>query len=127
MPLDTHKHPKLESYALIDAAKKKAQALFQGGEIDRTKMTKRIFESLKEQIFRSISLRNASGRTNALSIRFGQSGLKPAYYLELHGSAVFTRGETCKLVTATLGTSGRRRPADGLAGRRISSAIPDAL
>src|SRR5438034_11137546 len=52
--LDTHKYGKLESYALVDAAKKKVVELFPGAAEDAEKlgMVKRIFDALKEKIFR---------------------------------------------------------------------------
>src|SRR5690242_6024952 len=39
--LDTHKHPKLESYELVDAAKQEAVALFPDADEDKTAMVKR--------------------------------------------------------------------------------------
>src|SRR4051812_11593263 len=52
--LDTHKHPKAESYALIDTAKKKLAELFPEVAEDAEKlgMVKRSFNALKEKIFR---------------------------------------------------------------------------
>src|SRR6516162_4217196 len=46
--LNTHKHEKLESYDLVDAAKKKAVELFPDAEEDedKLKMAKRIFDAL---------------------------------------------------------------------------------
>src|SRR6185503_16235879 len=52
--LDTHKHEKLESYSLVDAAKKKVTELFPEAqaEPEKLKMAKHIFDGLKEKIFR---------------------------------------------------------------------------
>src|SRR6266853_3727936 len=50
--LDTHKHPKMESYALVDAAKKKAADLFPEAEDETLRKVKGIFEGMKERIFR---------------------------------------------------------------------------
>src|SRR5438093_9273767 len=57
--LDTHKHPKLESYELVDTAKKKTVELFPEAETDteKLKMAKHIFGALKEKIFRDEILR----------------------------------------------------------------------
>src|SRR5579862_5755256 len=104
--LDTHKHPKLESYALVDAAKKKAVELFPDAAEDDEKlgMIKRIFDSLKERIFRDQILhkRERPDKRDFKTIRpiWIETGVLP----RTHGSAVFTRGETQALVTATLGT-----------------------
>src|SRR5437867_8376615 len=50
--LNTHKYGKLESYALVDAAKKKAAELYPEAETDEEMlgMIKRIFDALKERI-----------------------------------------------------------------------------
>src|SRR6266478_1806273 len=50
--LDTYKHPKLESYTLVDALKKKAAELFPAADDETLGMVKRVFEGLKEKIFR---------------------------------------------------------------------------
>src|SRR5262249_7523576 len=50
--LDTHKHPKLESYELVDAAKVKAAGLFPEADEAKLKLVKRAFDALKERIFR---------------------------------------------------------------------------
>ena len=52
---------------------------------------------------RSSSATSAS--TDASSTRFARSPSRPSVLPRVHGSAVFTRGETQALVTATLGTS----------------------
>ncbi len=99
--MDTQKHEKLESYARVDAAKKKAiEALPEEQKAEG----KKLFDALKERIFRDEMLkakRRPDGR------KFDQVrkiecevGVLP----RTHGSALFTRGETQALVTATLGT-----------------------
>src|SRR3954468_9544957 len=57
--LNTHKHEKLESYSLVDAAKKRAVELYPDAaeDDDKLKMIKRIFDALKEKIFRDDILR----------------------------------------------------------------------
>ncbi len=114
--LDTHKHPKLESYELVDAAKKKAAELFPDADDAKLKMVKRIFGSLKEKIFRDEILRKRErpDRRDFEKIRdiWIETGLLP----RTHGSAVFTRGETQALVTATLGTSDDEQRMDLLEG-----------
>src|SRR5437879_1401109 len=104
--LDTHKYGKLESYALVDAAKKKAVELFPDAAEDEEKlgMIKRIFDALKERIFRDQILykRERPDKRDFKTIR--HIWIETSVLPRTHGSAVFTRGETQALVTATLGT-----------------------
>ncbi|HEY6331729.1 MAG TPA: polyribonucleotide nucleotidyltransferase [Blastocatellia bacterium] len=103
--LDTTKHPKLESYALIDQLKEKTVAAYPEEEPDKRKMAAAIFNFLKEKIFRDDILnrrRRADGR------RFSEIRpitIEVGWLPRTHGSALFTRGETQAIVTATLGTS----------------------
>ena len=103
--LDTTKHPKLESYALVDALKEKTVAGFPEEEPDKRKMAGQIFNVLKEKIFRDDILnrrRRPDGR------RFSEIrpiSIEVGWLPRTHGSALFTRGETQAIVTATLGTS----------------------
>jgi polyribonucleotide nucleotidyltransferase len=116
--LDTHKYGKLESYALVDAAKKKAVELFPEAAEDEDKlaMIKRLFDTLKERIFRDQILykRERPDKRDFKTIRpiWIETGVLP----RTHGSAIFTRGETQALVTATLGTADDVQRLDWLEG-----------
>src|SRR5437867_2348202 len=116
--LDTHKHGKLKSYELVDAAKKKVVELFPGAAEDAEKlgMVKRIFDALKEKIFRDQILHKGArpDKRDFKTIRpiWIETGMLP----RTHGSAVFTRGETQALVTATLGTADDAQRLDWLEG-----------
>ena len=116
--LDTHKYGKLESYALVDAAKKKALELFPEAAEDEEKleMIKRLFDALKERIFRDQILykRERPDKRDFKTIRpiWIETGVLP----RTHGSAIFTRGETQALVTATLGTADDMQRLDWLEG-----------
>ncbi|MBZ5526535.1 MAG: polyribonucleotide nucleotidyltransferase [Acidobacteriia bacterium] len=102
--LNTEKHPKKESYHLVDTLKDEIKAAYPKEEAEKLKLAMRAFERLRESIFRSDMLdkkRRPDGR------RFDQvrpitceTGLLP----RVHGSALFTRGETQALATLTLGT-----------------------
>jgi polyribonucleotide nucleotidyltransferase len=99
--LDTKKYSKLESYARIDALHEEAVADLpeeqhaEGGAL---------FNMLKERIFRDEMLdsrRRPDGRAfDEVRPIWGEAGLLP----RVHGSALFTRGETQALVSVTLGT-----------------------
>ena len=114
--LDTHKHPKLESYELVDAAKKKAVELFPEADDDQLKMVKRVFDALKEKIFRDdiLKKRERPDRRSFETIR--PIWIETRVLPRTHGSAVFTRGETQALVTTTLGTADDAQRMDWLEG-----------
>ncbi len=114
--LDTHKHPKLESYALVDAAKKKAVELFPEADEKTLEMVKRILDALKERIFRDQVLykRERPDKRKFDTIR--PIWIETSVLPRTHGSAIFTRGETQALVTATLGTADDVQRMDWLEG-----------
>jgi len=99
--LDTKKHGKLESYALVDALHDRV--VEEAGEENKAE-TDKIFHMLKERVFRDEMLdarRRPDGRKfDEVRAIWGEVGALP----RTHGSAIFTRGETQALVTATLGT-----------------------
>ncbi|OLE50743.1 MAG: polyribonucleotide nucleotidyltransferase [Acidobacteria bacterium 13_1_20CM_3_53_8] len=102
--LDTSEQGKQASYAAIDALKKEVVESYPEDKIEQRLMAKRIFDHLKEQIFRDDILnkrRRLDGR------RFSE--IRPitcevGWLPRVHGSSLFTRGETQAIVTATLGT-----------------------
>jgi polyribonucleotide nucleotidyltransferase len=103
--LDTAKHGKIQSYALIDALKDTVVSGYPEEELEKRKMGGDIFDHLKEKIFRDDIL---ARRHRPDGRRFGE--IRPisidiGWLPRAHGSALFTRGETQAIVTATLGTS----------------------
>jgi polyribonucleotide nucleotidyltransferase len=102
--LDTQKHPKKDSYHLVDALKGEiVEAIPEENEEKRT-LAKRAFERLREEYFRDDVLnkrRRPDGRAfDQIRQITCEVGLLP----RVHGSALFTRGETQALATLTLGT-----------------------
>jgi polyribonucleotide nucleotidyltransferase len=99
--LNTKKYEKLESYARVDALHDRV--VEEAGE-DRKEEADKVFKLLKERVFRDEMLearRRPDGRAfDEIRAIWGEVGALP----RTHGSAVFTRGETQALVTATLGT-----------------------
>ena len=103
--LDTKKHPKFESYALVKAIKDELKKELPEGDADAAKKLSKYYELLRENIFREQVLNDrirpdhrAFDEIRAISI---EVGVLP----RVHGSALFTRGETQALVSATLGTT----------------------
>src|SRR5580693_6469090 len=99
--LNTKKYEKLESYARVDALHDRV--VEEAGEEQKAEADT-IFKLLKERVFRDEMLearRRPDGRAfDEIRAIWGEVGALP----RTHGSAVFTRGETQALVTATLGT-----------------------
>ena len=96
---------KLESYAQVDKVLDGLIASFPEEASDQRAQANRIFKSLKEKVLRDEVLERGQrldGRKfDEIRDIWSEIGLLP----RVHGSAVFTRGETQALVTVTLGTS----------------------
>src|ERR1700726_2704608 len=102
--LDTQKHPKKESYHLVDALKDEILKAIPEDDEEKRTLAKRAFERLREEFFRDDILnkrRRPDGRAFDQNRQITcEVGLLP----RVHGSALFTRGETQALATLTLGT-----------------------
>jgi polyribonucleotide nucleotidyltransferase len=118
--LDTTKQDKLASYAAVDALKKEAVESYAAGEFPaeelaaRGAMAGKVFSHLKEKIFREDILgkrRRPDGRKFS-EIR--PISCEVGWLPRTHGSALFTRGETQAVVTATLGTKDDEQFMDDL-------------
>jgi polyribonucleotide nucleotidyltransferase len=102
--VNTEKHPKKESYHLVDALLEEILKPIAEDDEEKITFTKRAFERLREEIFRDEVLkarRRPDGRAfDQIRQITCEAGLLP----RVHGSALFTRGETQALATLTLGT-----------------------
>jgi len=102
--LNTQKHPKKESYHLVEALEEEIVKDIPEEEEEKLVLTKRAFERLREDFFRVEVLkakRRPDGRAfDEIRKITCEVGLLP----RVHGSALFTRGETQALATLTLGT-----------------------
>jgi polyribonucleotide nucleotidyltransferase len=110
--LDTAKYPKLESYARVDAIKTEILAAIPEDDEEKQKLAYRAFERLRERIFRDDMLvrrRRPDARAfDEIRPISCEVGVLP----RVHGSALFTRGETQALVTTTLGTKEDKQRLD---------------
>ncbi len=102
--LDTAKYPKKESYQRVEAILQELLATIPEEEEERRQLADRAFERLREKYFRQDILvhrrrPDARGFDQIRPISC-EVGLLP----RVHGSALFTRGETQALATVTLGT-----------------------
>jgi polyribonucleotide nucleotidyltransferase len=112
--LDTQAQEKRASYAAVDALKKEVIESYPEDQPELRQMAKRVFDDLKERIFRDDILnkrRRPDGR------RFSE--IRPVtcevgWLPRVHGSALFTRGETQAMVSSTLGTKDDEQFIDDL-------------
>jgi polyribonucleotide nucleotidyltransferase len=102
--LDTTSQEKRDSYGAIDALKKEAVEGYPEDQVERRLMAKLIFDHLKEKIFRDDILNNRRRPDGRRFSEIRPISIETAWLPRVHGSALFTRGETQALVTTTLGT-----------------------
>ncbi len=100
--LNTEKYPKLESYHKVDEVKAKAVALFT--EEEQQSEAGKLFDTLKERIFRDEMLLHRRRPDGRQFDQIRQIDVEAGVLPRTHGSSLFTRGETQALVTCTLGT-----------------------
>jgi polyribonucleotide nucleotidyltransferase len=99
--MDTQKNSKLESYHKIDELHAAAVASVPE---DRAAEAGVLFNALKERIFRDEMLKKHRRPDGRKFDEIRNIDIEVGMLPRTHGSALFTRGETQALVTATLGT-----------------------
>ena len=107
---------KLENYERVDQVLEDLIASMSEEELERRIEAKRIFKEVKEKVLRDEVLehgRRLDGRKfDEIRDIWSEVGVLP----RVHGSAVFTRGETQALVTATLGTASDQQKIEHVNG-----------
>ncbi|HWO02298.1 MAG TPA: polyribonucleotide nucleotidyltransferase [Blastocatellia bacterium] len=103
--LDTTKRDKIESYAQVDKIKAETVEAYPEEEPDKRAMAKKVFDHLKEKIFREDILNRRHRPDGRRFSEIRPISIQIGWLPRTHGSALFTRGETQAIVTATLGTS----------------------
>ncbi len=110
---------KLESYAKVDALKEQMLAAFGDDEAEGRAFAKRYWHDLQDEILHHEILENNrrldGRRFDEIRPVTCEVGVLP----RTHGSALFTRGETQALVTATLGTSADAQKIDWIEGESL--------
>jgi polyribonucleotide nucleotidyltransferase len=114
--LDTKKYEKIDSYARVDAAKAKVVAAYPDADAAKLTLVKRAFDDLKERIFRDQILYKRTRPDHRRFDEIRNIWIETKVLPRVHGSAIFTRGETQALVTATLGTADDAQRMDLLEG-----------
>src|SRR5271170_5259054 len=103
--LDTQKHPKFESYALVKEIKDELKKDLPEGDSDAAKKLSKYYELLRENIFREQVLKERIRPDHRAFDKIRDLTIEVGVLPRVHGSALFTRGETQALVSATLGTT----------------------
>ncbi|AMY11559.1 Polyribonucleotide nucleotidyltransferase [Luteitalea pratensis] len=107
---------KLESYGRVDQVLADLVASVPEAEVERRLEAKKIFKGLKEKVLRDEILQRRhrlDGRKfDEIRAIWSEVTVLP----RVHGSAVFTRGETQALVTATLGTADDQQKIETMDG-----------
>jgi polyribonucleotide nucleotidyltransferase len=103
--LDTKTHEKLESQTLVKAIKDELAAALPADDPADKKKLAHYYEKLRERVFREQVTKERIRPDRRLFDEIRQITIETSVLPRTHGSALFTRGETQALVTATLGTA----------------------
>ena len=102
--LDTKTHGKTESYSLIKQIKDELAAELPADDADAKKKLGQYYEMLRERLFREQVTKERIRPDRREFDEIRPISIETSVLPRTHGSALFTRGETQALVTATLGT-----------------------
>jgi len=95
---------KLENYGRVDAALNDLIGSIPEDQTDERESAKKIFKGLKEKVMRDEILERGQRLDGRRFDEIRPIWIETSVLPRVHGSAVFTRGETQALVSATLGT-----------------------
>ncbi|SFS18676.1 polyribonucleotide nucleotidyltransferase [Granulicella pectinivorans] len=103
--LNTQKHPKFESYALVKEIKDELKKDLPADDPSAGKKLSKYYELLRENIFRDQVLNDRIRPDHRAFDQIREVTVEVGVLPRVHGSALFQRGETQALVSATLGTT----------------------
>jgi polyribonucleotide nucleotidyltransferase len=109
---------KLESYDRVDQVLEDLIASIPEGEVERRTEAKQIFKELKEKVLRDEALERGRRLDGRAFDQIRPITIEVGVLPRTHGSAVFTRGETQALVTATLGTAEDQQKIEMMEGEQ---------
>jgi len=92
--LDTHTHPKTESYSLVKQIKEELAAGLPADEPDAKKKLSHYYEILRERLFREQVTKERIRPDRRAFDQIRQISIEVGVLPRTHGSALFTRGET---------------------------------
>jgi polyribonucleotide nucleotidyltransferase len=107
---------KIESYAAVDQVLEDLVASMPEEEVERKSEAKAIFKQLKEKVLRDAVLERRVRLDGRQFDQVRPIWIEVGVLPRVHGSAVFTRGETQALVTATLGTADDQQKVEMIGG-----------
>ncbi|MCD9187950.1 MAG: polyribonucleotide nucleotidyltransferase [Pyrinomonadaceae bacterium] len=102
--LDSRGKDKISAYAAIDALKKEVVESYPAEEPEKRAMAAKVYGHLKEKIFREDILANRRRPDGRKFSEIRPITCEVGWLPRVHGSSLFTRGETQAIVTTTLGT-----------------------
>ncbi|MBI3130032.1 MAG: polyribonucleotide nucleotidyltransferase [Acidobacteria bacterium] len=105
---------KIESYKTLDLLKKEVIADLTAEKPELKADVKAAFDLLKETLFRNAILKQGVRLDGRKFDQIRPLNIEVGFLPAAHGSALFTRGETQAMVTATLGTLDDIQIIDGL-------------
>ncbi|MET0645500.1 MAG: polyribonucleotide nucleotidyltransferase [Pyrinomonadaceae bacterium] len=117
--LNTEALGKIDSYAAVDALKKEVVESYPEDQPEQRQQSKKIFDHLKEKIFREDILGKRRRPDNRKFSEIRPIDCEIGWLPRVHGSALFTRGETQAIVTSTLGTKQDEQFMDDLESGEI--------
>jgi polyribonucleotide nucleotidyltransferase len=117
--LNTEALGKIASYAAADALKKEVVESYPEDQPEQRQQAKKIFDHLKEKIFREDILGKRRRPDNRKFSEIRPIDVEVGWLPRVHGSALFTRGETQAIVTSTLGTKEDEQFMDDLESGEI--------
>ena len=103
--LDTKAHAKTESYALVKKIKDELAAELPADDPSAKKKLATYYELMRERLFREQVTKDRIRPDRRAFDEIREITIETGVLPRTHGSALFTRGETQALVTATLGTA----------------------
>jgi polyribonucleotide nucleotidyltransferase len=107
---------KLENYGSVDEVLADLVASIPEGEIERRSDAKTVFKELKEKVMRAEALEHGKRLDGRRFDEIRPITIEVGVLPRTHGSALFTRGETQALVTATLGTADDQQKIETMDG-----------
>ena len=114
--LDTSRYSKLESERRVEELRKELVASYPPESAETAKAAGEIFDQVQERIFREDLLKHHRRPDRRAFDEIRPVSCEVGFLPRTHGSALFTRGETQALVTATLGTAEDVQRLDVLEG-----------
>ena len=109
---------KLANYGSVDTVLEEILATFDEAEVEKRSDAKAIFKELKEKVMRDEALERGKRLDGRRFDEIRPITIEVGVLPRTHGSAVFTRGETQALVTATLGTAEDQQKIETMDGEQ---------